>query len=137
MYRIAFVILILFSSCDGKPDIHRIPEAPADLLDQDKFTEILVDAELLEATLKLKLIRKKDINRRIPGFYDQIFEKHSISEEQFRSNFEFYSAQAQKLMEIYDSVEVRLVRRKTDLETRSKKLNLKPDTTENKKIIQP
>jgi len=135
--RKLLLIPILFFSCDGKPDLDIIPEEPAELLTQEKFTEVMVDAHLLEATLKLKLIRKPDIKKRIPSFYQQVFEKHDITESVFKANFEFYSSQKQVLIDIYDSVEVRLRRMKDTLE--KPPLNLKdssilnaPDTAQKK-----
>ena len=124
MSRILLVLVFLLSlaSCDKKPDLNKVPPAPEKLLSEEKFTQVMVDVEILEATLKLKLIRRPDIRDRIMVYYDQIFDKHGITEKQFRDNLEFYNKQAAKIAVIYDSVEVRLERMKADLE-------LAPDTT--------
>lgn len=122
MYRFLIVILLFITSCDGKPDIYETPPTPKNLIEQDKFTDILVDTQILEATLKLKLIRKKDINQRVLSFYDQIFEKHQVTEEAFRASFDFYALQAHKMVEVFDSAEVRLIRLKTELESNNQLL---------------
>lgn len=116
MRVIWIAIVILFMSCDGKPDIYAVPEEPADLLSQEKFTQVLMEMQLLEATLKLKLIRKNDIQERIPGYFEEVFEKFEVTEEQFRSSLAFYNGQPLKTTEIYDSIEQRLVRMKESID---------------------
>jgi len=125
MSRLLLVITLFLSlvSCDKKPDLNKVPPAPVNLMTEEKFTQVMVDVEILEATLKLKLIRKSDIRDRILIYYDQIFEKHGITEKQFRDNLEFYNKQAARIAVIYDSLEVRLGRMKSELD-------LKPDTTD-------
>ena len=124
MSRILLVLVFLLSltSCDKKPDLNKVPPAPEKLMNEEAFTQVMVDVEILEATLKLKLIRKPDIRDRIMVYYDQIFDRHGITEKQFRDNLEFYNKQAAKIAVIYDSVQVRLGRMKADLK-------LEPDTT--------
>ena len=91
MSRILLVLVFLLSlsSCDKKPDLNKVPPAPEKLMNEEKFTQVMVDVEILEATLKLKLIRKPDIRDRIMVYYDQIFDKHGITEKQFRDNLGF------------------------------------------------
>ncbi len=121
------VILFFLMSCDKKPDIYRIPEAPENLLSQEKYTQVLMEMQLLEATLKLKLIRKNDIQQRIPGYFEEIYEKFGVTEAEFKSSLEFYNQQPLKSAEIYDSIEQRLIRLTEHLK----------DSLQNSKITAP
>ncbi|MFK7757037.1 MAG: DUF4296 domain-containing protein [Flavobacteriales bacterium] len=125
-------------SCDGKPDIYASPEAPTDLLSQEKYTQVLMEMQMLEATLKLKLIRKNDIQQRIPGYFEEIFDKHNVTEAQFKSSIDFYNAQPLKTAEVYDSIEQRLIRKKealddSSLEEQIEQVINEKDTTEKRR----
>ncbi len=112
MRALIFVILISLVACAPEPFRAELPPAPEGLLNQEKFTQVMMDVQLLEATLKLKLIRKDDINDRVMGYYQQIWEKHNITEQQYRENLTYYVSQVEVIAEIYDSLEVRISREK-------------------------
>ncbi len=117
MIRLVIALFLLtLIGCDQKPDLNRVPPAPENLMTEEEFTQVMVDVEILEATLKLKLIRKPDLKDRILVYYDQIFEKNGITEKQFRDNLDFYTNQAVRIAVVYDSVQVRLSRMKKELE---------------------
>lgn len=115
-------ILVVFflCNCSGKPDVNQVPPEPNDLLSQEKITEVMVDMQLLEATVRLKLIRTKKLREKTPGYYDQVLEKHDITEENFKTSLDFYASQHEKITAIYDSVEVRLTRMKDEMDAHEK-----------------
>jgi len=91
-----------------------LPSEPENLLSQEKVTQVMLDMQLLEAAIRIKLLRQKDLKTRTPGFFDQVLNKHNVTKEEFISSLEFYSAQHEKITAIYDSVEVRLIRMKNE-----------------------
>lgn len=95
-----------------------IPPEPENLLSQEKFTEVMLDMQLLEASIRIKLLRQKGIRERTPGYFEQVFTKHQVKEKDFTSSLKFYAAQHEKITAIYDSVEVRLIRMKEEGDTR-------------------
>jgi len=76
----------------------------------------MLDMQLVEATIRIKLLRKDNLRERTPGYYEQVLSKHDVTEKSFTESLEFYSAQHEKITAIYDSVEVRLGRMKRELD---------------------
>jgi len=128
----AFLLYAVFTGCTSasEPTYDRVKTD--NVLEKEKFIEVLTDAQILESTLKLKLIRTPDLKERIPGFYQQVFDKHQTTETAFTESMNYYSANATELIEIWDSVEVSLKTLKENAEN-NRSLDLDLEAQQNKK----
>lgn len=102
--KLAFLFLfsvLLVAACGDQQEEQKIPEG---VMSKDKFTEVLTDIQLLEASMRQRFIRDEDPKLLYPIYYKQIFEKHEISEDEFKESLEYWSAQDQEMTGIYDSV---------------------------------
>lgn len=94
-----FCVLFLFGCTAPEEEI-----APDDLLSKDKFVEVMVDVQLLEAIRKQKMIREDDPTVKLASWYKEVFQKHSITEEQFTSTFTWYYGHPDEMILIYEEV---------------------------------
>ncbi len=102
VYPILFVVIIaLVVSCAPKqPD----DTPPPDLIDQNKFALIMVDVQLIEGMRVHKLGPKRENSVDMVPLYEDVFQKHGITEEEFRRTFEYYTNHPDKMKEIYEQV---------------------------------
>lgn len=83
---------------------------PADVMSKTKFTEVLTDVQLLEATMKQRFIREEDPKVLYAVYYDQVFKKHEISKDEFVDSFNYWSDRDEEMKEVYDKVIENLAR---------------------------
>ena len=104
-------ILISFLSCSDKPS------APADLINRDKMGKILwdmVQADRFSTVYILKDSAKKDVKMETFKLYDQVFQIHKVTKEQFVKSYKYYISRPDVGKEIFDSVVVRANRARVD-----------------------
>jgi hypothetical protein len=102
MKKWLFVLAVLaFAACGTN-----IPaeEAPKNLIEREKFIQVMKDVQLLEAIRKQKMIREDDPESTLASYYKQVFEKHQITEESFTQTFTWYYGQPKEMIEIYEAV---------------------------------
>ena len=105
--RIALIIpLFLLIGCDRKE------EMPEGLLDRETFTQVLTEAQVIEARVNQELVIEKRSAIAKDRYYEEIFERYNTDEEQFKRTFEFYSERPEELRAIYEEVLTELSRRK-------------------------
>jgi hypothetical protein len=94
-------------ACDDAP-----PQRPADLLDRELFTELLLEAQLIEARINHELVVEHVSD--VPGqrYYEELFSSKGVTREQFERTFAWYSEQPEELKAIYEEIVDELVRRK-------------------------
>ena len=95
-YRIfAFFFLLAFLfSCGPKPAVLAI--------EKERLIPILVDVHIAEAAVQS--LRKLEKDSVIQVYYNQIFEIHKISEDDFYASMEILKQDAYQLAEIYEVV---------------------------------
>ena len=103
------MIYIALMSCmlacaDSSPSL---PESA--VLDQEKFTRVLLDVRLLEASYATHYARV-DSAQALSGYYLKLFEKHEITKDQFMQSYDYYASKQSELKVIEDSVVARLSR---------------------------
>jgi hypothetical protein len=96
----AFFILLLLAGCAADAPADR----PDDVLDHDKFVLVMTDVQLLEATSRKKLIRDGDPKERTAQFYKQLFDKHEITEEEFKRSYLWWNSEPELMVEVYEKV---------------------------------
>jgi len=106
---IIFVCLIAFVSCKGKKE--NIPE---NILTPSKMTDVLVDVNILEASLGLNVIQPNDTLLKDTSLFYNVFENNQITNKQYDESMDYYMKHPELLNEIYDSVLVKLDAEKKD-----------------------
>lgn len=96
---VAFILLMLLGCAGDTP-----AEKPDDVMDHDTFVIVMTDVQLLEATARKKLIRDGDPKERTAQFYKQLFDKHEISEEEFKRSYLWWNSQPELMVEVYETV---------------------------------
>ncbi|MFZ6050600.1 DUF4296 domain-containing protein [Halocola ammonii] len=102
--KLAFLCLfsvLLVAACGEQQEEQKIAEG---VMSKENFTEVLTDVQLLEASMRQRFIRDEDPKLLYPIYYKQIFEKHEISEEEFKESLEYWSGQDEEMTGIYDNV---------------------------------
>ncbi|MCK5846996.1 MAG: DUF4296 domain-containing protein [Bacteroidales bacterium] len=87
---IAVIIFTLFS-CTGY-DPHN-QEAPSDLIPQKEFTNILIDVRLTEVIIRQDVSENNgnDVDSITSYYYNFVFKKHNISQEEFQNSLYYYT----------------------------------------------
>ena len=91
------VLFVLFIGC-ASPEV----KTPEHILAQEQMMPILVDIHVIEGA-RNGSIMLGDTNG-IEDYYAKVYEKHGITEEQFKSSFAFYSDNPTVFIPIYEEV---------------------------------
>lgn len=99
--RIAAILFLSLSLLSCRSDKGEIP---TDILNRPKFTSIMIDVQLAEG-IKTQYAhsRNKDgqLNKEL---YEEIFERHDITEDEFRKTFSYYQSQPELMEGIFEQV---------------------------------
>jgi hypothetical protein len=96
-----FLALILFTAGCGEPEVEVAPDG---LLDKDKFTEVMVDVQLVEGMKVHKLGPKREKSPDMEAMYANIFAKYGIDQEDFDATYDYYKARPEEMELIYEQV---------------------------------
>ena len=91
------LLVILFVGC-ASPEV-KIPE---NIFTQEQMMPIMVDIHVIEGA-RNGSIMLGDTNG-IEDYYAKVYEKHGITEDQFKSSFAFYSDNPTVFIPIYEEV---------------------------------
>mgnify|MGYP002623976069 CR=1 FL=1 len=103
---ISFIFLVSCSSETRK-------DAPTVLLTESQMVDVLMDVQIMEATISYK----KNVNQKTEYLkttgYDTLFSHHGITDSIFKVNMKYYNdVEPQTLIRIMDSVATRLSKMK-------------------------
>lgn len=104
--RVFFMALVLLIACTS-------PETrPEGVLDRERFKEVLLQAQLIEARANHELIVEH--RSRVPSerYYAELFEEQGITEEQFIASYRYYLDDPKELKAIYEEIITELTFRK-------------------------
>ena len=93
----ARVLFILFIGC-ASPEV-QIPET---VLTPEQMMPIMVDIHVIEGSRNGAIMLGD--NNGIEDYYAKVYEKHGITEDQFKSSFAFYSDNPTVFIPIYEEV---------------------------------
>lgn len=100
MTRLLLIVsLIALAACQSD-DI----SIPKDVLPKDKFAQIMIDVQLTEGLKSQYTHRKTMGSEHVRVLFDELFEKHGTSEEEFQHSFAFYREYPSLMEEIYEQV---------------------------------
>ena len=91
------VLFVLFIGC-AAPEV----KTPEHILAQEQMMPILVDIHVIEGA-RNGSIMLGDTNG-IEDYYAKVYEKHGVTEDQFKSSFAFYSDNPTVFIPIYEEV---------------------------------
>lgn len=105
--RKALVIMLLVASCSTRD--RSIPEG---VLSRDRFREVLLEAQLVEARMNHELVIAR--YTRIPAdrYYAQLFAEQGTTTEAFKASFRYWSGRPEDMKVIYEEIAAELSRRK-------------------------
>lgn len=96
------IALLLLVACNTLAD------TPPGLLEREKFTEVLMGAQLIEARMNHEMVIDKRADSPVKAYYDSLFVQKGITEEEFTLTFRYYSERPKDLKAIYETVLTRL-----------------------------
>lgn len=102
------IMAVLFGACSADAPI------PDGVLDQERFTDVLLETTLLEARMNRELVTEQRGSIPMDRYYGDLFAKKSVSRTEFERSFDFYAAHPDRMAAIYEEVLVRLSRRKDE-----------------------
>jgi len=102
------IVLVLLSACGGGG------KASTDVLDREKFKEVLLEATLIEARINHELIVDHQSAVPTTQYYDDLFKEKGITKEQFGRSFDHYAARPLQMKAIYEEILTELSRRKDE-----------------------
>lgn len=94
------IILTVFVSCGGK----QIDDRPENLIEKEVFTEMILEMQLIEAHLNEVRVDQSIIRDSANNYFQEVFEKHGTSFEDFSNTMDYYASQPEELQGIYDKV---------------------------------
>lgn len=112
--NIALILLLipaLFISCSESKE----EEIPSGLIEKPVFTEMLLEMQLVEAHINEVRVNQIYIKDSANHFFQEVFEKHNKTNEEFSTTMEYYVSKPSELQEIYGNVLDRLSEMEAEL----------------------
>lgn len=112
---IILACLMVFFSCQSEKTTEIIPQ---DLILEKKMIDVLIDIHITESALSLKNFNR-DSSLSLYAYYKRdIYKKYQITEEQFKSSYDYYAKHSAIFDHIYevviDSIDVKEARGKLE-----------------------
>lgn len=98
MKAFVFLSFIFMAACSSSE------EQPADLLPREKFTGVLLEAQLIEARVNHEAVIDKKADIPDKSYYAEMFKEQGVTEEAFKTTFNWYVAHPAELKDIYNDV---------------------------------
>lgn len=105
IYWIALAMLSIIACSENENKQEQVAK-----LEQTKFVEVLTDVRLLEAMYTLKYQRIDSTGGLMDEYYQQIWDKYQIKQDDFKTSYVLYAKNAAVMEVIEDSVIKRLER---------------------------
>ena len=105
---VAFLLFCTAIACD------RPEPLPEGVLDKERFASVMTDVRLVEARINHELMVDHANAINSDRYYDEVFEKQGVTEEEFRTSFDYYSQRPEELKAIYEVVLADLSRLKDE-----------------------
>lgn len=98
-FALTLALAMVIASCNNlnvKP--------PKDLLSEDRMVEIITDIEIIEGKLHFNNERNGNAEELKVSYYQQLYEHHNITKEQFIDNLNYYTQKPELLENIMTRV---------------------------------
>lgn len=90
------LLFILATAC-----VDHTVKLPEGYLTPEEMVPIVVDMHLVEGARSGKLVLG-DTNK-LPDYYAKVYEKHDVTEQQFKESFKWYTKHPEELKKIYEA----------------------------------
>jgi hypothetical protein len=99
------ITMLLLGCAEPAPEVR-----PSIVLDQDKFTEVMVDVSLVQAAYTRGLAEETPSETREKSYehYAEVWAKYGIDAEIFKASFAWYITHEVLMVEVYEEVLERL-----------------------------
>lgn len=87
---------------------------PSDVLDRERFTEVMVGMTLLEARMSQEMSALPSAAPPMGRYYDDLYRELGVDSAAFRRSFDHYAERPAEMKAIYEEVVERLRRMKDD-----------------------
>lgn len=101
------ITLILFSTILWLASCGADTELPIGVLPEDKMVDVMVEMEIVQATLKYDAA-SEGINPNYSKAFNDVFESYNIDKKGFNISLDYYCSEPLKVRKIYDKVIVKL-----------------------------
>jgi hypothetical protein len=106
MKQLLFATILLLTACEAEVSL------PEDVLDRERFTEVMVAMTLLEARMSQEMMVVPATAPPMALYYQELYAEHGIDSAAFRRSFDHYATRPEEMKAIYDEVVERLRRMK-------------------------
>jgi len=96
------LLIILFAVLSGGLITGCVDQKDPDLLPEDQLIRLITDAHLAEGALQN--VGASELDSMTQLYYEQIFEIHGITEEEFKKNLDYLSRNSEYAERIYEQV---------------------------------
>jgi hypothetical protein len=105
-------LVAVFSACSDKTRV------PSDVLDREEMEAVMWDMILADryaiTYLPMDSVKRKDIKSETLKLYDQVFQVHKISREEFIKSYKFYLSRPDISKVMFDSIASRANRKRDE-----------------------
>ncbi len=95
-YILLILALIFFVECNNSEK--------EDIIEQDKFVDILVDIHIADALISNKGFYDGNLKDSTKSYYNYVLKKHKVSRASFDKSMEYYSKDTENYLKLYDKV---------------------------------
>jgi hypothetical protein len=103
-----FFTMVLLSCNSGEERI------PGNILQKDKMVAVMTDVQIAEASILYQNSRGNIVENRAKDYYRYVFEKHRITEKQFRESFTYYTTRPELMDKLYEAVIIEISKRQAE-----------------------
>ena len=109
MRLIHAILPVLLVACSSQSS-----SAPDGVLGRDRFEQVLLEAQLIEARMNHELVISQQSDIPAEQYYTEMFAAEGTTKEQFQKSFTYYSGRPDEMKLIYEEIFAELSRRKDE-----------------------
>jgi len=116
-----FVISLLWA-CGSSTEFNE-PEAPANVIAQDTYIQLLTEVHLIEGAMKQRVFRNDDQKTIIAKHYAELFDRKGVTEERFLATYNWWYARPEALDAVLEEVAENLTELERDINAEDAMIN--------------
>jgi len=109
MKRWSIIPLLALFACNEPTE-----QVPADVLSRDRFQQVMLEAELIEARMNHELIVAHHSTIPSEHYYSEMFAAQNTTKEEFKRSFDYWTSRPEEMKAIYEAILIELSRRKDE-----------------------